>query len=112
MLQNLLTKEEFEIIRICLVELSGGSYIDDEESITVAGFDKGAIKQILQQWPNVVFGEYDKSIIFQCFNQLTGFPHEMETQLTNSTNCKTDELVILMDKIRNLPVTKTPYVLE
>ncbi len=98
MKNEVISKEEFSILKLCLIEISSGPYIDDIEFPTVTGFTKDDVVLLIGRWSEDNFDKQDIRMIGNCLNELTGFPHGMHQRLEGNINCSMENLISLQDK--------------
>ena len=98
-LENL-TKKELEIVRQCMQCVANGKVIlHDVEFQTIMGVDVDKFLEIFQAWPNL--DEEDENVelaINNTFNNLIGYPHDMQKSWNEVMETPLSEIARIFQK--------------
>lgn len=95
-----LSVEDEALIRRCLQLAADGPYFPDWEFQTLFGRTRGQVRTIASTWPNVDNLALANLAVNNAMNNLTGYPHGLDTRLESETGATLEHIRTVFGKWR------------
>jgi hypothetical protein len=94
-----MTKEDEELVALCLREICIEDYIPEWEFATVVGASRSEVEKVRARWPAAFNPGTDLDVIVNIIVNLMGYPHDMSSELEEKLGYRISDLRCLIESL-------------
>lgn len=104
---SILSRDELNTVRNCLVLATGGEYFPEWEFPTIFGLELSEVRTVLKNWPNVdLSNDITRRAVKGSLGHLRGYPHGKYDEMERIIGDRCEHFDGISQKLKNTTVIK------